>query len=438
VSEYHKVGEKSEKSESPKIGDRHDVDWDGPSHIEVVKVTPTHVHVQRASKNSGRKDGIGNEYRLTHGEFHEWTGTMKKAEHPSSEWTLHDHQTNEDAEMKIYKKPSQIGNEKYRAVYTSKDGKKITTTEDHNTPKAAQMAGFDKHYSDIKKAEQNSINELSKSESKKGRLLGDGSDWRVKNHGQKDETWSHPVHGTVEKENGRFYSKHPKYANYGSDNHHSAPDARKHLERVTSDEAKSLKKDEHPAFTANKGKINEIANKSMHKAEKDAIHQFMKMTKSEPKIQHYKGHMIERTGDKQTLGSGFSTKTVDTPHRTEYSVMHTDKEGKLNLHPTTFSSIDHAKAHIDKLKKSECEALTKGEGGGGVRSFDHTKKQKGTGKHWTVAHTAPKTDTENKIHAHHFDTAHQAGKYAQHWEDTVGQHNNDRPEIYGPERDEDK
>jgi len=191
----------------------------------------------------------------------------------------------------------------------------------------------------------------------------------------------------------------------------------------------------------------------------------------EPRSQEYKGHTIERTGDHQYQGSGFDTKKVATPHRTEYSVMHTDGKGTLHLHPTTFSSAEHAKAHIDKkvsMKKSDMhkaekdaidqfmkaekpkmplkkaahcdlkkDELCKAEAPHfGVRSFDHTKKQKGTGKHWTVAHSAPKSDHGYHTHTHHFDTAHQAMKYAQKWEDDVGQHNNDRPEILGPEHDE--
>src|SRR5690606_15911962 len=74
----------------------------------------------------------------------------------------------------------------------------------------------------------------------------------------------------------------------------------------------------------------------------------------------------------------------------------------------------------------------------GIKSHTHFDPATYKGKHWTVAHTAPEHDQKRGVHTHthHFKSAHSAMKYAQHWEDNVGQHNNDRPEIYGPDHDE--
>jgi hypothetical protein len=171
--------------------------------------------------------------------------------------------------------------------------------------------------------------------------------------------------------------------------------------------------------------------KSMHKAEKDAIDQFMK---SEPRVQHHKGHRIERTGGYHEPRSGVR---VETPETAQYHVMHDDEKGTTHLHSTKFTSAGEAKKYIDGLKKAEAMTLHKAEKKDfGVRSFDHTKKEKGTGKHWTVAHKAPKADSGYHTHTHHFDGKHEAMKYAQKWEKDIGQHNNDRPEIYGPDHDE--
>jgi hypothetical protein len=68
---------KGEKKFIP-VGSVHKVDWDGPSHIKVTKVTPTHVHFKRSNKSG--KITAGSEQNDTHENFHGWVGKMKKSE----------------------------------------------------------------------------------------------------------------------------------------------------------------------------------------------------------------------------------------------------------------------------------------------------------------------------------------------------------------------
>lgn len=91
-----------------------------------------------------------------------------------------------------------------------------------------------------------------------------------------------------------------------------------------------------------------------------------------------------------------------------------------------FASPEAKPAHAE-MKKNE---LCKAEGPDfGVRSFDHRKKNKSNGKHWTVAHEAPKADKGYHTHTHHFDDKAQASKYAEKVK-------HQKPEILDPSYDE--
>lgn len=67
--------------------------------------------------------------------------------------------------------------------------------------------------------------------------------------------------------------------------------------------------------------------------------------KPRKKRESYKGHDIEQTGGSYTHMTDSGSKTHDTPHTEEHHV--TLPDGKP--YHTTFSSREHAKAHIDKL-----------------------------------------------------------------------------------------
>ena len=91
--------------------------------------------------------------------------------------------------------------------------------------------------SEMFKSEEQQIETLAKAERPKGRLMGDGSDWRVETDSKRGNTYTHPIHGTVEEDkmhnSGRHFSKHPSEKNLSEESHSSWPNARKHLEAIT-------------------------------------------------------------------------------------------------------------------------------------------------------------------------------------------------------------